>query len=103
MNKNTSQRAGIEPSMDASIEVKINTSVDVSRSTSMDSVLSQYVFNEQSSSQELIEFTLKSLRDLLPVAGFKIIKSRKATEMKTREFMISIYFRLIDIIRQERV
>lgn len=91
MNKNTSQRAGIEPSMDASIEVKINTSVDVSRSTSMDSVLSQYVFNEQSSSQELIEFTLKSLRDLLPVAGFKIIKSRKAIEMKTREFMISIY------------
>ena len=49
-----------------------------SPNTSVDSILGQYAFNEQSSTTELIEFTLKSLRDLLPLTGFKIIKSGKA-------------------------
>nr|WP_154960302.1 hypothetical protein [Paenibacillus xylanexedens] len=62
-----------------------------SQNTSVDSILGQYAFNEHSSSTELIEFTLKSLQSLLPLAGFKIVKSRKALEMKTRELLISIY------------
>ncbi|MCG7378861.1 hypothetical protein MH215_17765 [Paenibacillus sp. ACRSA] len=57
----------------------------------IDSILIQYAFSEQSSAHELIEFTLKSLRDFLPLTGFKIIKSRKALEMKTQGFMISIF------------
>ncbi|GAB1154493.1 hypothetical protein YWY31_05180 [Paenibacillus illinoisensis] len=39
----------------------------------------------------MIELTLKSLRDLLPLAGFKYVKSRNALEMKTQELLISIY------------
>ncbi|MDT0124832.1 hypothetical protein Q9R46_19365 [Paenibacillus sp. RRE4] len=62
-----------------------------SQNTSVDSILGQYAFNEQSSSTELIEFTLKSLQDLLPLAGFKIVKSRKALEKKTKELLISFY------------
>lgn len=62
-----------------------------SQNTSVDSILGQYAFNEHSSSTELIEFTLKSLQSLLPLAGFKIVKSRKALEMKTKELLISIY------------
>lgn len=62
-----------------------------SHNTSVDSILGQYALNEQSSSTELIEFTLKSLQDLLPLAGFKIVKSRKALEKKTKELLISFY------------
>ncbi|WP_141236629.1 hypothetical protein [Paenibacillus sp. 7516] len=57
----------------------------------MNSILGQYTFSEQSSTHELIEFTLKSLQDLLPLAGFKYVKSRKALEMKIQEWLISIY------------
>ncbi|WP_434748754.1 hypothetical protein [Paenibacillus amylolyticus] len=63
----------------------------MSRNTSLDSILGQYAFNEQSSTTELIEFTLKSLQDLWPLAGFKVVKSRKALDMKTKELLISIY------------
>ncbi len=48
-------------------------------------------YSEQSSDHELIEFTLKSLRELIPLAGFKYVKSRKALEMKTQELLISFY------------
>ncbi|MEO2203033.1 hypothetical protein ABGV42_04750 [Paenibacillus pabuli] len=75
MNKNAGQSASIESSIDAS----------------MNAILSQYAFSEQSSAHELIEFTLKSLRELIPLAGFKVVKSRKALEMKTQELLISIY------------
>ncbi|MFC9710618.1 hypothetical protein ACFTRD_20950 [Paenibacillus sp. NPDC056933] len=69
MNKNASQNASAESSVEPSIDA------------SMDSILSQYAFSEQSSAHELIEFTLKSLRDLLPLAGLKYVKSRKALDM----------------------
>lgn len=62
-----------------------------SQTTSVDVILDQYAFDEQSSSTELIDFTLKSLQSLLPLAGFKIVKSRKALDMKTKELLISIY------------
>ncbi|WP_338539654.1 hypothetical protein [Paenibacillus tundrae] len=75
MNKNVSPRGSKELSIEASI----------------DSILSQYAFSEQTSAHELIEFTLKALQDLLPLVGFKYVKSRKALELKTQEFMISIY------------
>lgn len=75
MNKNAGQRASAESSIDAS----------------MNAILGQYTFSEQSSAHELIEFTLKSLRELIPLAGFKYVKSRKALEMKTQEWLISIY------------
>lgn len=64
---------------------------NTSHNKSLDAILDQYAFNEQSSSTELIEFTLKSLQSLLPLAGFKIVKSRKALEMRTKELLISIY------------
>ncbi|MGQ8873486.1 hypothetical protein [Paenibacillus sp. TSA_86.1] len=64
---------------------------NTSQNTSVDSILEQYAFNEQSSTTELIEFTLKSLQDLLPHTGLKVVKSRKALEMKTKELLISIY------------
>lgn len=63
----------------------------MNKNTSVDSILERYAFNERSSTTELIEFTLKSLQDLLPLTGFKIVKSRKALEMKTKELFISIY------------
>ncbi|MEK4436285.1 hypothetical protein [Paenibacillus sp. FSL K6-2862] len=75
MNKNAGQSASAESSIDAS----------------MNAILGQYTFNEQSSAHELIELTLKSLQDLLPLAGFKYVKSRIALEMKTQELLISIY------------
>ncbi|MCM3134358.1 hypothetical protein M3629_16310 [Paenibacillus polysaccharolyticus] len=62
-----------------------------SHNTSLDAILGQYAYNEQSSSTELIEFTLKSLQSLLPLTGFKVVKSRKALEMKTKELLISFY------------
>jgi|GEM_PF-5579747 hypothetical protein len=64
---------------------------NTSQNTSVYAILDQYAFNEQSSSNELIEFTLKSLQDLLPLTGFKVVKSRKALEMKTKALLISIY------------
>lgn len=54
---------------------------NTSQNTRVDVILDQYAFNEQSSSAELIEFTLKSFQDLLPLTGFKVVKSRKALEM----------------------
>ncbi|MDO7908752.1 hypothetical protein Q5741_20415 [Paenibacillus sp. JX-17] len=57
----------------------------------MDSLLGHYPCREQSSAYELMEFTLKSLRDLLLLADFKYVKSRKSLEMKTQEFIISLY------------
>ncbi|APO43038.1 hypothetical protein BS614_02450 [Paenibacillus xylanexedens] len=75
----------------------------MNKNTMMDSILSQYAFNEHSSTHELIEYTLKSLRDLSPLTGFKFIKSRKALEMKTQELLLSIYLQGTDIMQQERV
>lgn len=92
MNKNISQNANAISNAGLSIDVSIDTNMDASINTRMDSILAQYVFSEQASTHELIEFTLKSLQDLLPLAGFKVVKSRKALEMKTKELLISLYF-----------
>ncbi|MFK0524128.1 hypothetical protein ACINKY_18205 [Paenibacillus illinoisensis] len=63
MNKNADQRASAESSIDAN----------------MNAILSQYAFSEQSSAQELIEFTLKSLRDLIPTCWLQICKIPQST------------------------
>nr|WP_222591874.1 hypothetical protein [Paenibacillus xylanexedens] len=43
---------------------------NTSQNTNVDAILDQYASNEQSSTTELIEFTLKSLQGLLPFTGF---------------------------------
>ncbi|MDR6246516.1 hypothetical protein JOC58_004461 [Paenibacillus hunanensis] len=57
----------------------------------MQSLCSSYHFNEQAITPEMIEFVLIPLQQILLLSGFKCIKSRKAQELKMKEWVLFFY------------